>query len=140
MGCTQNHHSDNLPPETISTTGQDQEHKPVTHTHRNKEREPWRVQIMRRPPQTHMIVAKGGRTRERRQNSTERRVFQKARRMGTDLATKTKKTMKHDQKISPQTNVSCLPFLPETQPKHKTKTLSTDSTNQRKQSLHSPKG
>jgi len=49
--------------------------------------------------------------------------------MGTNLATKTKKIMKHGQKISPQTNVSCLPFLPETHPKHKTKTLSTGSTN-----------
>jgi len=43
--------------------------------------------------------------------------------MGADLV-KTEMTVKLDYKISPQTNNSCLPFLPEktqTKPKHKNK-------------------
>jgi hypothetical protein len=55
------HPSDSRPPETIPTTGQDQEKKSVTHTRRNKG-EPWRVQATRQPPKTRMAVAKGSRT------------------------------------------------------------------------------
>jgi hypothetical protein len=44
-----------------------------------------------------------------------------AQRMGTNLAMKTKKTMKHGYKISPQTNFSCLPFLLEKKHNQNTK-------------------
>jgi hypothetical protein len=63
---TQTPPSDSQSLETIPTTGQDQEKKLVTHTRRNKEGEPWRVQVTRRRLETHMTVAKGGRTGERR--------------------------------------------------------------------------
>jgi hypothetical protein len=89
----EHHPSDSRPPETIPTS-QDQEKRPMTYTRRNRKRRT--LAHACHAPTTGAPHGRGWRWKDRRAtaNSTKRCVSQKARRMGTDLATKTEMTVK----------------------------------------------